>query len=479
MLPVNTPDPEGPYRVQARITDDDGVNAAVLTYRIGGGDFQTVALRRESGDLFVADIPGQVRGTAVEYRLMARDGEGNETFLPSQESSPLRFEVLTLSGEPVLYVALRWSNLLSVIDTGPGVEVARIPTGGETPLSVIITPDERYVFVANTGSEGGGSDNRVRVVETATHRVAATIGVGTAPLDLAVAPDGRRVYVTNSKGQSVSVLDVAGLREIRRLPVVTAGEGPYGIAVSSTGRQLYVTDIEANQVLVLDAEDGRLLKRIDVVASPRSLALSAGGGRLYAAGFDGGLSVVDTKAGAVVQTIDTSPTRGGFRVALSPDGKRAYVTDWIDANLLVVDLGRNDPPARFPVLSWGRNTRDLAVSPDGRRVYVSNQDSNDLLIFDTISFRVVKALKVGDGPRGIAVRTRMLDRPSGIGGAVQADFNGSGRVDFADFLLFAGVFGTSSADEAFDAQFDLDRDGRVTFADFLLFAGVFGEVRSL
>ena len=75
------------------------------------------------------------------------------------------------------------------------------------------------------------------------------------------------------------------------------------------------------------------------------------------------------------------------------------------------------------------------------------------------------------------MRTRVFDRP--IQDAVQADFDSSGRIDFADFLLFAGVFGTSSADPAFDSRFDLDRNGQVTFADFLLFAGVFGEARSL
>ncbi|MDA0709332.1 MAG: M20/M25/M40 family metallo-hydrolase [bacterium] len=51
-----------------------------------------------------------------------------------------------------------------------------------------------------------------------------------------------------------------------------------------------------------------------------------------------------------------------------------------------------------------------------------------------------------------------------------ADFDGDGRVGFADFLLFARAF---QAQEA-AGRFDLDRDGRVGFGDFLVFASAFG-----
>ncbi|MCY3765717.1 MAG: S8 family serine peptidase [Gemmatimonadetes bacterium] len=51
-----------------------------------------------------------------------------------------------------------------------------------------------------------------------------------------------------------------------------------------------------------------------------------------------------------------------------------------------------------------------------------------------------------------------------------ADFDGSGRVDFSDFLLFASAFGST------DPRFDLDDDGNVAFSDFVRFALLFGKV---
>ncbi|MDE2889987.1 MAG: hypothetical protein OXR72_17430, partial [Gemmatimonadota bacterium] len=58
--------------------------------------------------------------------------------------------------------------------------------------------------------------------------------------------------------------------------------------------------------------------------------------------------------------------------------------------------------------------------------------------------------------------------------ACPGDFDNSGSVDLADFLAFAGAFGTSSSDANYDARSDLDGSGSVDLADFLLFAGVFG-----
>jgi hypothetical protein len=51
----------------------------------------------------------------------------------------------------------------------------------------------------------------------------------------------------------------------------------------------------------------------------------------------------------------------------------------------------------------------------------------------------------------------------------RTDFNGSGVVDFPDFLAFVQVFGTANA------TFDLNGSGLVDFVDFLTFAQNFGK----
>jgi len=55
------------------------------------------------------------------------------------------------------------------------------------------------------------------------------------------------------------------------------------------------------------------------------------------------------------------------------------------------------------------------------------------------------------------------------------DIDGSGSVDFTDFLSFAGAFGTSTSDAAYLAAADLDESGSIDFTDFLTFASQFGK----
>ncbi len=53
------------------------------------------------------------------------------------------------------------------------------------------------------------------------------------------------------------------------------------------------------------------------------------------------------------------------------------------------------------------------------------------------------------------------------------DFNGDGRVDVADFLLFTAQYGLGQGDPGYDAQYDLDGDDKIGFGDFLIFRSAF------
>ena len=473
IFPANTPDPNGPYRFSARVTDDNGVATVELHYRINGGGVQVLPMTPTGNDIFAAELDGQSVGSTVEYRVIARDGDGNETPSPPPELPMLQFDVLSLSGSSILFVALRDEDVVAAIDMGPGEEVARIPTGS-TPLSVLMTPDERYLFVANTGGSEGTSENRVTVIETATHRVAASIEVDTAPLDLALSANGQLVYVTNSQSKSISVIEVASLTVRNRIRVPVA-RGPYGVAIHPNGSRLYVTDIDGNQVLVVDTARRATVGRIDVIEEPRSLVISADGKRLYVSGGDfgddggGGIAVVDTESESVVTTILIDA--GIFRLALSPDGSRLYGTDRSNAQLIVVDVAQNRVVNSVKVLPEGEETRDLFVSRDGSQIYVTNQESNDLVIFDAESLQILRTLSFENRPRGIAVRSQPAEFLPLREIAGQADFDGSGKIDFGDFLLFVAAFSAENP----DARFDLNGDGQVNFGDFILFTSVFGR----
>ena len=56
-----------------------------------------------------------------------------------------------------------------------------------------------------------------------------------------------------------------------------------------------------------------------------------------------------------------------------------------------------------------------------------------------------------------------------------ADFNGDGRVDINDYLLFFAHYGLSQGDAEYDARYDLDGNGTIGVMDFLIFSNSYGQ----
>ena len=80
-------------------------------------------------------------------------------------------------------------------------------------------------------------------------------------------------------------------------------------------------------------------------------------------------------------------------------------------------------------------------------------------------------LYIADGSGHRIYRARGVAPPTALPGAApkSIDFDGNGRNDFADLLLFAQRFGASEV----DPKFDLAEDGRIDFTDFLRFTKAF------
>lgn len=56
------------------------------------------------------------------------------------------------------------------------------------------------------------------------------------------------------------------------------------------------------------------------------------------------------------------------------------------------------------------------------------------------------------------------------------DFNRDGIVNFSDYIDFVTHFGRQAGEPDYNAQYDLDFNSRVDFHDFLRFAGAFGKI---
>ena len=141
---------------------------------------------------------------------------------------------------------------------------------------------------------------------------------------------------------------------------------------------------------------------IPVGATPGFVAVSPNGRLAYIANRDAGvITVVDTSINQVIATVpvDAGPPRF---LAFAPDGRRVYVSIFNEQRTIravgVLDSTTNKIVATIPVRS---RPFLAAVSPDGRWLYVPNHDSGTVSVVDTANNTVAKEIKVAANPHWV------------------------------------------------------------------------------
>jgi len=121
-----------------------------------------------------------------------------------------------------LYVASEQAHVISLVDVERRELVKSVPTGGERPVDIIISPDGARLYVSH------GASGDVRVLEAASLKLLATIPVGPRAWWMALTPDGKFLYVTVGRANEVVVIDTTSNMVAARIP---AGQLPWGVAV--------------------------------------------------------------------------------------------------------------------------------------------------------------------------------------------------------------------------------------------------------
>jgi YVTN family beta-propeller protein len=156
---------------------------------------------------------------------------------------------------------------------------------------------------------------------------------------------------------------------------------------------------------------------ITVGTFPDGVAITPDGKRAYVAnrGADsmlaGTVSVITTATGVVSAPITVG--NGPTGVAITPDGKKAYVTNNVDGTVSVITTATGAVSAPITV---GNRPNGVAITPDGKKAYVVNSSVDDFVTFNVITngagtvsvittaTGVVSApITVGNGPINVAI----------------------------------------------------------------------------
>ncbi|MFF4794412.1 serine/threonine-protein kinase, partial [Streptomyces sp. NPDC001276] len=142
---------------------------------------------------------------------------------------------------------------------------------------------------------------------------------------------------------------------------------------------------------------------IQVGKSPGAVAVSPDGRRAYATNYFGpaSVSVIDTAANRTVgNPIPVGDKPQG--VAVSPDGSRAYAANKGSDSVSMIDTATNRTVGN--PIHVGKKPAAVTVSPDGRWAYTANAGSASVSVIDTATNRTVgNPIHVGGDPEWVTV----------------------------------------------------------------------------
>ena len=272
-----------------------------------------------------------------------------------------------------------------------------------SPIEMALSPDGRLIYVVCQSS------GELRVVDTTTSKVVASVALGRLPRGIALSPDGSQIYVTNADDDTVSVVDAATLKVTRSL---STGFEPAGVVADHAGATLYVANRLSSDISVIDVKTGQEIKRLLAGRGSSYLALSPDGSRIYGTHIypnrgafrtppNSELTVIDTARQAVVERRPMRNLSGVFHVAISADGKlgvAAHVRPknliplahvehgWVFGNALTLfgeDVGGRmvqipiDELDRYFPLPWG-----VVITPDKSKIFVTSATAESVTVID-------------------------------------------------------------------------------------------------
>lgn len=183
------------------------------------------------------------------------------------------------------------------------------------------------------------------------------------------------------------------------------------VAYVTNGPNVIITGSTRNVVAIdtiVHQNVGTIDERFGIGKLPRAVTFSPNGKRAYVTNFsDDSVSVVTVRFNEVIKP-EIDPGNdiirvgdGPFGIAVTPDGKRAYVANELDGTISVIDVDTKSPTFHtvLETIPVGELPTGVAVTPDGTKVYVGHltRQGKDvparLTIIDVATNQVLKTIE--------------------------------------------------------------------------------------
>jgi len=222
------------------------------------------------------------------------------------------------------------------------------------------------------------------VISQRSGRIVRHFSTGLLPQHVTPSWDLKTLYVTNDVGNSLTPINPRSGKPGRPIPVTD----PYNMYFTADGRYAIVVE-EAHQVLAFrDAQTMKLHHALSVPMCPGvdHMDFTADGRTaLVSCEFSGRMIVVDLVHEKVRKTLTLSPGAMPQDVKLSPDGRTFYVADMASNGVWLIDAKRM---RKLRLMHTGSGAHGLYPSRDSRTLYVSNRGEGSISLIDFRTRRV-------------------------------------------------------------------------------------------
>ncbi|MEZ6092168.1 MAG: beta-propeller fold lactonase family protein [Pirellulaceae bacterium] len=155
---------------------------------------------------------------------------------------------------------------------------------------------------------------------------------------------------------------------------------PVDLAISSDGKWLVTANETSDSVSLLDVANARLVDEIRVGKHPAKVAFANDSKLIVVSNqYSGELSLLQIRNNKLEASGSVFIGHEPCGIAISPDGRRAYVGMTASAQVAEVDLREQVVRRHFDVGTWPRY---LTLSPDGERLAVGSSGDSEIEVLD-------------------------------------------------------------------------------------------------
>lgn len=252
----------------------------------------------------------------------------------------------------LLYVSNYWSNTVSVVDLATN-SVIRTFAVQPFPGALAVSPDGTRLYINTVLYPSPGY--LVQVLDAASGATLASIrlNVPQSGSGMAISPDGSRLYVTNQalNGSNVKVIDTATNGVIATIDTPTV---PRAIDLTPDGQFAFVAVQEAGQVRAISTASLTVVASVPAGTRPLDVRVLPNGGRVYSVA-ENQITAIATSSGAVLGTIPITLSRA---IDFTRDSTTGIVA--ADARVHVLDTAANAIVGSIP----------FDTGTDGNPIYV-------------------------------------------------------------------------------------------------------------